>query len=94
MPVIAETLPGFEATAWFGVTTSARVPRPVIERLGAEVDVIARDPAFRARLAEFGAEGAGLTPEGGTSPAAFAAFIAAEIRKWGEVVNRAQVRVE
>jgi tripartite-type tricarboxylate transporter receptor subunit TctC len=94
VPVIADSVPGFEATAWFGVTSSARVPRPVIERLGLEVDQIARDPAFRARLTEFGAEGAGLTPEGGSSPAAFEAFIAAEIRKWGEVVSRAQVRVE
>ena len=94
VPVIGETIPGFEATAWFGVTSSARVPRPVIERLGAEVDQIARDPAFRARLEEFGAEGPGLTPEGGSSPAAFEAFIASEIRKWGEVVQKAQVRVE
>jgi len=94
VPVIGETIPGFEATAWFGVMSSARVPRPIIERLGVEVDHIARDPAFRARLAEFGAEGPGLTQDGGTSPAAFEAFIATEIRKWGEVVQRAQVRVE
>jgi tripartite-type tricarboxylate transporter receptor subunit TctC len=94
VPVFAETLPGFEATAWFGIISSARVPRPVIERLGVEVDLIARDPAFRARLTEFGAEGPALTPEGGSSPAAFEAFIAAEIRKWGEVVRKAQVRVE
>ena len=94
VPVIGETIAGFEATAWFGVMCSARVPRTIIERLGVEVDQIARDPAFRARLAEFGAEGPGLTPDGGTSPAAFEAFIATEIRKWGEVVQRAQVRVE
>jgi len=94
VPVVGETIPGFEATAWFGVQTGARVPRPVIERLGVEVDQIARDPAFRARLAEFGAEGPGLTPEGGTTPAAFEAFIAAEIRKWDAVVRKAQVRVE
>jgi tripartite-type tricarboxylate transporter receptor subunit TctC len=94
VPVFADTLPGFEATAWFGIISSARVPRPVIERLGVEVDLIARDPAFRARLTEFGAEGPGLTPNGGSSPAAFEAFLAAEIRKWGEVVQKAQVRVE
>jgi tripartite-type tricarboxylate transporter receptor subunit TctC len=94
VPVIGETIPGFEATAWFGMQTGARVPHPVIERLGAEVDQIARDPAFRARLTEFGAEGPGLTPEGGTTPAAFEAFISAEIRKWGGVVRKAQVQVE
>ncbi|MBS7810467.1 Bug family tripartite tricarboxylate transporter substrate binding protein [Roseococcus pinisoli] len=91
VPVIAESIPGFEATAWFGVQTSARAPRAAIERLGAEIDAIARDPAFRARLAEFGADGPGLTPEGGTTPAAFEAFLAAEIRKWAEVVQKANL---
>ncbi|UPY36542.1 tripartite tricarboxylate transporter substrate-binding protein [Sediminicoccus sp. KRV36] len=94
VPVIADTIPGFEATAWFGVQSSARVPRAIIERLGAEIDLITRDPAFRARLTEFGAEGPGLTPDGGTSPAAFEGFLASEIRKWGEVVQKAQLRVE
>jgi tripartite-type tricarboxylate transporter receptor subunit TctC len=91
VPVIAESVPGFEATAWFGVQTSARVPRAAIERIGAEIDTIARDPAFRARLAEFGADGPGLTPAGGSSPAAFEAFLAAEIRKWAEVVDKAKL---
>ncbi|WP_421994691.1 Bug family tripartite tricarboxylate transporter substrate binding protein [Roseococcus sp.] len=91
VPVIADTIPGFEATAWFGVQTSARVPRAAIERIGAEVDTITRDPAFRARLAEFGADGPNLTPEGGTTPAAFEAFVAAEIAKWGEVIRKAQL---
>ena len=94
VPLIGETIPSFEATAWFGVQTGARVPRPVIERLGAEVDAITRDPAFLARLREFGAEGPGLTPEGGTTPATFEAFTAGEIRKWAAVIQTAQVRVE
>lgn len=94
VPVIADTVPGFEATAWFGVQMGARAPRAAIERLGAEVDAIVRDPAFRARLAEFGAEGPGLTPEGGTSPEAFEAFTAREIAKWGAVISRAGIKVE
>src|SRR5690606_23441409 len=77
VPVIADASPGFEATAWFGVQTSARAPRAAIERIGAEIDGIVRDAAFRARLAEFGADGPGLTPEGGTTPAAFQAFLSA-----------------
>jgi tripartite-type tricarboxylate transporter receptor subunit TctC len=91
VPVIADSLPGFEATAWFGVQTSARSPRGAVERLGVEIDAIARDPAFRARLAEFGADGPGLTPEGGSSPAAFDAFLASEIRKWAGVVEKANL---
>ncbi|WP_207537673.1 Bug family tripartite tricarboxylate transporter substrate binding protein [Sabulicella rubraurantiaca] len=94
VPVVAETLPGFEATAWFGVQAGARNPQAAIARIGAELDEITRDPGFRARLAEFGAEGPDLTPEGGTTPAAFAAFTAAEIRKWGEVIGKAGIRAE
>jgi tripartite-type tricarboxylate transporter receptor subunit TctC len=94
VPVVAETLAGFEATAWFGVMTSARVPRAVVARLGAELDAIARDPAFLARIGEFGADPAALTPQGGSTPEAFDAFIATEITRWAEVVRRAEVRVE
>jgi tripartite-type tricarboxylate transporter receptor subunit TctC len=94
VPVLADTVPNFEATAWFGVQTSARVPRPAIARIGAEVDAITRAPEFRARLAGFGGQPPGLTPEGGTTPEAFEAFVAAEIRKWSEVIRIANVRVE
>ncbi len=94
IPVVAETLAGFEATAWFGVTTSSRVPRPVIARIGGEIDAIVRDPAFLARLAEFGAEGPALTPAGGTTPEAFDAFMAQEVTRWAAVVRAADVRVE
>jgi tripartite-type tricarboxylate transporter receptor subunit TctC len=94
LPVLADTVPGFEATAWFGVQTSARVPRPAIQRIGAVVDAITREPEFRARLAGFGGQAPGLTPEGGTTPEAFEGFVAAEIAKWGEVIRRADVRVE
>jgi tripartite-type tricarboxylate transporter receptor subunit TctC len=94
VPVLADSVPGFEATAWFGVQTGARVPAAAIARLGAEVDAITREPEFRARLAAFGGQPPGLTPDGGTTPEAFAAFIAAEIAKWGEVVRRDEVKVE
>jgi tripartite-type tricarboxylate transporter receptor subunit TctC len=95
VPTIAEQgLPGFEATAWFGVLAPAATPAPVVQRLGAELNAIALDPAFRERMAALGADPPGLTPDGGTSPETFAAFIRAEIAKWAEVVQRANVRVE
>ena len=46
------------------------------------------------RLAEFGAAGPDLTPEGGTTPEAFSSFVAAEFTKWGEVIRRAAIRAE
>ena len=95
VPTIAEQgLPGFEATAWFGVLAPAAVPAPIIARLGAELDAIGKEEDFRRRMAAAGAVPPGLTPDGGSSPAAFQAFIRTEIAKWADVVRRANVRVE
>jgi tripartite-type tricarboxylate transporter receptor subunit TctC len=95
VPTVAEQgLPGFEATAWFGVLAPAATPAQVVQRLGAEMNAIALDPAFRQRMASLGAEPPGLTPDGGTSPETFAAFLRGEIAKWADVVTRANIRVE
>jgi tripartite-type tricarboxylate transporter receptor subunit TctC len=95
VPTIAEQgQPGFEATAWFGVLAPAATPAPIVERLGVELNAIALDASFRARMAPLGADPPGLTADGGSTPAAFAAFLRAEIAKWAEVVNRANIRVE
>ena len=88
VPTLAEAgIRDFEATAWFGVQAPARTPRPIIERLGAEIDAVTRDPAYIARIAELGGAPPALTPAGGTSPEAFEAFIRSEITKWAEVVK-------
>lgn len=95
VPTLAETvLPGFEATAWFGMQAPARTPRAIIERLGAEIDAIGKEPEVRARLAALGADPPNLTPDGGTSPAAFEAFIKAEIEKWAEVVRASGASID
>jgi tripartite-type tricarboxylate transporter receptor subunit TctC len=85
---------GFEATAWFGILAPAATPRAVLERLGRETDAAARDPAFRGRIEPLGGDLPGLTPDGGTSPAAFDAFLASERRKWQEVAQRSGAKVE
>ena len=95
VPTVAEQgLPGFEATAWFGVLAPAATPAPVVQMLGRELNAIALDPAFRQRMETVGAEPPRLTPDGGTSPETFAAFLRAEVAKWADVVTRANVRVE
>jgi len=95
VPTLAETaLPGFEATAWFGCQAPARTPRPIIERVGAEIDAISKEPGIRARLAELGADPPNLTPDGGTTPAAFEQFIRAEIAKWAEVVRASGATID
>jgi tripartite-type tricarboxylate transporter receptor subunit TctC len=95
VPTIAEQgLPGFEATAWFGVLAPAATPAPVVQMLGRELNAVSLDPAFRQRMEALGADPPGLTPDGGTSPETFAAFLRAEVAKWADVVTRANVRVE
>ena len=95
VPTTAEAgFPEVEATAWFGVQAPARTPRSIIQRLGAEIDAIAKEPETRAKIAELGGMPPGLTPDGGTTPEAFEAFIRAEIAKWTEVVRRSGATVE
>jgi tripartite-type tricarboxylate transporter receptor subunit TctC len=89
VPTTAEGgLPGVEATAWFGLQAPARTPQPVIQRLSDELNAIIREPEMQRRLADLGGMAPNLTPDGGTSPESFDAFIKAEIAKWGEVVRR------
>jgi tripartite-type tricarboxylate transporter receptor subunit TctC len=95
VPTTAEAgFPDVEATAWFGVQAPVRTPRPIIERLGAEIDAVTKEPETRAKLADLGGTPPGLTADGGTSPAAFEGFIKGEIAKWTEVVRRSGATVE
>ena len=87
-------LKGFETTAWFGVLAPAATPAAAVARLGREIDATVKDPAFHARISEFGGEMPALTPDGGSSPAAFEAFILAERAKWAEVAQRSGAKVE
>ena len=95
VPTTAEAgFPDVEATAWFGVQAPARTPAAAIARLGAEVNAAVQDAATWRRLEDLGAMKPDLQPDGGTNPAAFAAFITAEIAKWTEVVRRSGASVE
>jgi tripartite-type tricarboxylate transporter receptor subunit TctC len=95
VPTLAEAgVPDFEATAWFGLQAPARTPRPIIEKLGAAVDAVSKEETVRVRLADLGADPPNLTPDGGTTPDAFEAFIRAEIVKWAEVVRVSGARID
>lgn len=80
--MIEAGLPGFEATAWFGVLAPAATPRAVVERLNSEINRILKSPEILKRISQ---QGSALIV-GGT-PEQFAAFIRAEIEKWGKVVR-------
>jgi tripartite-type tricarboxylate transporter receptor subunit TctC len=63
VPAVAEELPGYVFESWFGLLAPARTPRPVIERINAEVAKLLANPAILERLAAQGVEPRALTPE-------------------------------
>ena len=81
-------LKGFEANGWYGIVAPSGTPREVVARLNAGIRSALATPELRARL-----DAEGAIPAAGT-PEAFAAFIAAEIARWGEVVKRARIEAQ
>jgi tripartite-type tricarboxylate transporter receptor subunit TctC len=88
VPTVAETVPGYEATAWFGIGMPKGTPRDVIEKVNAEVNRALADPKMLERLAELGGKPIMGTPED------FGKVIAAETAKWAKVVVSSGAKVE
>jgi len=88
VPAVAETLPQFEATAWYGIFTQAAVPADIIAQLNGELARIITAPEMRERLARDGTESVGNTPE------QFAAYFKASMAKWARVIREANIRIE
>jgi len=88
LPTVAETVPGYEATAWFGIGMPRGTPAEIIAKVNAETNRALADPKMQARLAELGGK-----PIPGT-PADFGRVIAAETAKWAKVVISSGAKVE
>jgi len=89
LPTVAESgYPGFEGITWFGLVTPAGTPKPIIDRIQAEVVRVGAMPEVRERLATQGFEVLTGTPE------AFAAFIARESERVARVVKQSGIRLE
>jgi tripartite-type tricarboxylate transporter receptor subunit TctC len=88
VPALSETLPGYEASGWFGIGAPKRTPEEIIERLNKEVNVSVADPKLQARLADLG----GMVLGG--SPADFAKLISDEVKKWSRVMLAANIKRE
>ena len=87
-PTVGEFVPGYEASAWFGIGAPKNTPSQIIDKLNEAINAGLGDPKIRARLADFGG-----TPLVG-SPAEFGKFIAEETEKWAKVIKFAGIKVE
>jgi tripartite-type tricarboxylate transporter receptor subunit TctC len=88
VPTVNEYVPGYEASAWYGIAAPKGTPADIIERLHDEINVGLSDPKMKARVADLGA---GVTT--GTS-AEFGKFLADETEKWAKVIKAAGVKPE
>jgi tripartite-type tricarboxylate transporter receptor subunit TctC len=80
-PSVSNFVPGFEASAWYGVGVPKDTPAEIVDKLNKEINAALRDSSIKARLADMG----GTALAG--SPADFGRLIVAETEKWGKVVK-------
>ena len=88
VPTVAETLPGFESVAWFGIVGPPKTPRAVAEKVAAGVEAALRNPDILRRLSELSADPLGMSPK------ETAAFMKLETERWGAVIRSAGVKLE
>jgi tripartite-type tricarboxylate transporter receptor subunit TctC len=88
IPAISETMPGFSVVSWQAVFAPAGVPKPIVDKLSAELIKAINDPEMKARLVAQGIE------PGGSTPAELGAFQKAELEKWAKVVKAANIRMD
>lgn len=86
--VIEGGVPGYEVISWLGFIAPAGVPRPIVDRLNAEIGRALQSPDVRERLASMGGELGGSTPE------AFGTLLRDETIKWGRVVKGAGIKID
>src|SRR5688572_14803992 len=86
LPTMDESLPGFEASAWIGITAPRNTPAEVIGKLNAEINAVLSDPKVAARFAELSGMVIGGPPEN------FGRLIAGETEKWGKVIQTAKIK--
>jgi tripartite-type tricarboxylate transporter receptor subunit TctC len=87
-PTVAQFLPGYEATAWFGVGAPKATPSAIVDKLNSDINAGLADTKLKARLADLGGEPVAVSPD------QFAKFITAETDKWAKVVSFAGIKPE
>ncbi|WP_186418289.1 tripartite tricarboxylate transporter substrate binding protein [Bosea sp. CS1GBMeth4] len=85
---IAETVPGFDVSSWFALFAPAKTPQAIIDKVQADTKAAIADPAVRAKMDLLAAEPVG------NSPAELAAFLRAEMKRWGDLIREAGIQAE
>jgi tripartite-type tricarboxylate transporter receptor subunit TctC len=88
VPAVREFLPGYEASAWYGIGAPAGTPSEIVGTLNREINAALIDPEMKARLAAVG-----IVPMPAT-PSEFGRFIATEIEKWAKVIRAANIKAD
>jgi tripartite-type tricarboxylate transporter receptor subunit TctC len=88
LPTVGSSLPGYEASQWYGIAAPAKTPADIVERLNTEINAAFDDAAMKTRFAAIAGE---MMPG---SPADFGRLISAETEKWAGVVKSAGLKVE
>ncbi len=89
LPTVTESgVPGYDVSLWWGVFAPAKTPKPVIDRLNAEIRKALATDAMKKQFADFGAEPSPMTPE------AFSALVKNEIAQWRKVIKDANIKPE
>jgi tripartite-type tricarboxylate transporter receptor subunit TctC len=88
IPTVGDFLPGYEATAWFGIGVPKNTPSEIVDKLNREINAGLADAKVKARLVGLG--GVPMT----MTPGEFRKFIANETEKWAKVVKFANIKPE
>ena len=87
--MIVDSAADFDVRDWQGFVVPSKTPKPVIERLAAEVAKVLEQPEIKERIA-----GMGMEPVADSSPEAFGALIRSELARWAKVVREAGIRID
>jgi len=88
LPTVGDSVPGYEASSWYGIGAPRSTPPEIIEKLNTAINAGLADPKIKARLADLGGTVLAI------SPADYGKLIANETEKWGKVVRAANIKAE
>jgi tripartite-type tricarboxylate transporter receptor subunit TctC len=88
VPAISETVPGYEASVWYGIAAPKGTPAEIVATLNRAVNAVLAEPKVQARLAELGGEAMPMTP------AEFGKLVGDETEKWRKVIRAANIKAQ